>query len=162
MYIDLGEIYTLTARANYEDIDYVWSTDEITEAIEVSPTETTTYTLITTLENGCTTTNSVTVNIGTDPCLSQEFLVDAYTAIEELSSFLNIDIAIIEGQLVNYSISTTDGIPVGISADVNLNEGCNSININLNEEAVLESGTDYIVTVTGETGWTSSVNFTTP
>ena len=162
VYIDLGEIYTLTARANYEDIDYVWSTDEITEAIEVSPTETTTYTLITTLENGCTTTNSVTVNIGTDPCLSQEFLVDAYTAIEELSSFLNIDIAIIEGQLVNYSISTTDGIPVGISADVNLNEGCNSININLNEEAVLESGTDYVVTVTGDTGWTSSVNFTTP
>ena len=25
VYIDLGEIYTLTARVNYEDIDYVLS-----------------------------------------------------------------------------------------------------------------------------------------
>ncbi|QKX05227.1 T9SS type A sorting domain-containing protein [Aquimarina sp. TRL1] len=57
--ICLGESVTLTATGSG---DFLWSTEETTASIEVSPQETTTYT-VTTTKNGCKATDEVTVTV---------------------------------------------------------------------------------------------------
>ena len=161
LFIDLGEALTLVASTNFEDVQFEWSTEEITQAIELAPIETTIYTVTAILENGCTTTDSITVNIGEDPCTSELFNVSAFTAIENLISFLNIDIAIDQDQLVNYATFDSEGTLVGLPVDVNLSEGCSTINLNLVDHFNFEADTLYSLVVTGN-GWTQTIEFMIP
>ena len=55
-----GESTTLTVTGSD---NYTWSTGETTSTIEVSPSETTTYTVSSTSENGCTSNGEVTVTV---------------------------------------------------------------------------------------------------
>ncbi|MEM7571706.1 MAG: proprotein convertase P-domain-containing protein [Bacteroidota bacterium] len=55
-----GEELTLTAQGTPGD--YLWSTNEVSPSINVSPTDTTTYSLITTA-NGCTDTTEIVVAV---------------------------------------------------------------------------------------------------
>lgn len=55
-----GESTTLTVTGSG---NYTWSTGETTSTIEVSPSETTTYTISSTSENGCTSNGEVTVTV---------------------------------------------------------------------------------------------------
>ena len=55
-----GETTTLTVSGSD---NYLWSTGETSESIEVSPTVTTTYTVSTTSVNGCTSNAEITVTV---------------------------------------------------------------------------------------------------
>ncbi len=60
-----GSAATLTASGSNT---YLWNTGETTSSISVSPSITTTYTVITSDINGCTAIDSVTVFISEDDC----------------------------------------------------------------------------------------------
>jgi gliding motility-associated-like protein len=64
-YICLNPEETITASATggTPNYSYNWSTNQTTETITVSPTQTTTYTVIVTDANNCTLTNDITVNV---------------------------------------------------------------------------------------------------
>lgn len=61
--ICLGESVTLSGSGA---LSYSWS-DEVTDGVPFSPTETKTYTLTGTGENGCTATDEITVVVNTPP-----------------------------------------------------------------------------------------------
>lgn len=66
-YCKLGEIVELSGKRSYcegaEIISYLWSTGETTDTIQVTPTETTIYTLTVTADNGRSNQNSITITI---------------------------------------------------------------------------------------------------
>ena len=161
IHVAFGEVYTLIANTNFEGVTYEWSTNETTQAIDLSLSETTTYTVTVTLENGCIATDSITITVGDDPCISQEFLVDAFPVVENLIDFLNIDIAIDRDQIINYATYELDGSIVGLPIDIDLTAGCNTILLNLAEHFDFVSGTQYTLVVTGDS-WTVSIEFTIP
>ena len=161
IFLDLDQIYTLVAFSNFENVNYEWSTNEVTESIDLNINETTTYTVTAILEDGCTATDSITVTIGGNPCISEEYVVEAYTAIENLIKYLNIDIAIEKDQLVNYTTYDLEGSLVGSPIDINLTEGCNTINLDLENHFDFVSNTEYVLVVTGD-GWSKSIEFIMP
>ncbi|NRD23524.1 Ig-like domain-containing protein [Winogradskyella litoriviva] len=80
MYMMVGNSVTLTVSgAN----SYLWSTDEITESIIVSPVVTTTYTVTGSLENGCQDIEEVTI-----------------TVVDVLSANAGDDVSICEGESI--------------------------------------------------------------
>ena len=64
-----GENSILTATGG---IGYQWSTGEHTQNIEIKPTETTTYSVTVTNENGCTDEESITIAVDENPEISIE------------------------------------------------------------------------------------------
>jgi hypothetical protein len=66
-YCKLGETVELSGKRSYcegaEIISYLWSTGETTDTIQVTPTETTIYTLTVTSDNGRSNQNSITITI---------------------------------------------------------------------------------------------------
>lgn len=158
--LGLNETFILSAIANYEDVVFEWSTEDVTDFIEVSPIETTVYTVTATLENGCTATDSITISVGenTEQCTGEEFSVNVNTVVENFVNFLNIDIAVNTDQVINYTTYLND-VALDLSANVNVTKGCNTITINLDEEFAFSTNTEYTLIVTGE-GWSESLNFT--
>ncbi len=69
-----GSSTTLTASGNS---GFIWNTGSTSDSIIVNPTVTTTYTLITTNSNGCTSIDVVTVFV--DPLICPVFLPNAFS-----------------------------------------------------------------------------------
>ncbi|MDY8134610.1 T9SS type A sorting domain-containing protein [Aquimarina sp. 2201CG5-10] len=125
--ICLGDVITLTVRGG---VTFEWSTGETTQSIEVSPDETTTYTITVTNNEGCTATDEVVVfvNIAT---------ADAGT-----------DVTITQGE------STTLTATGGGTYEWSTGETTASINVSPDET------TTYTVTVTSEEGCTATDDVT--
>ncbi len=154
--ITLGESATLTAEGNG---DFLWSTDETTQSITVTPTETTTYT-ITSTKYGCVATDTVTVYVEIDPCLSQEYQITATPIPVENVGILTVDISVIKDQTIVYEIYQMNGNRIGPTVNINLNKGCSSFPIDLDRHCNLKPSTYYILNIMGE-GWSDTVRFIT-
>ncbi len=63
MCLNLEETITVSATGGVPNYSYLWSTGETTTSINVSPTQTTIYTVIVTDANNCTMTNEITVYV---------------------------------------------------------------------------------------------------
>jgi len=76
--IFLCEEVILSAEGNFDS--FVWSNGVTGRTQSVEPTETTTYTVTATDENGCTKESSVTINVTTPECdLNTIFVPDAFS-----------------------------------------------------------------------------------
>lgn len=64
-----GETATILTSVDVAGGSYLWSNNETTPTIDVSPTSTTTYSVTYTL-NGCTSTDNATVTVATQPTVS--------------------------------------------------------------------------------------------
>jgi len=73
-----GESVTLTATTDAVGATFLWSTGETTPSITVMPSETTTYTVLVTDENGCEAEDSITIEVEDRLC-SNIFLPEAFT-----------------------------------------------------------------------------------
>ncbi|WP_025739833.1 choice-of-anchor A family protein [Aquimarina pacifica] len=156
-----GESGILTASPYIENMSYLWSTGETTASIQVTPTETTTYTVIGTNINGCSSEDSVTVTVEEkDPCLSEQYNLVAYPIPVDAKGILNIDLAVDKDQEITYVTYKMDGNRIGGIITTNIPKGCNTIDLNLLTHCSFAANTQYILVVTGE-GWEESINFIT-
>lgn len=73
-----GEAVTLTATTDGTNVTYLWSNGETTPSITDMPTETTTYTVVITDENGCEAEASITITVEESLCSTFD-LPDAFT-----------------------------------------------------------------------------------
>lgn len=75
-----GESTTLTVDTDGEGVTYMWNDGNTEGTRTVSPTETTTYTVTVTDENGCTSMSSITITVEDPVCTdSNFFLPSAFT-----------------------------------------------------------------------------------
>lgn len=78
--INLGEVITLGVVNGDSSYDYIWSTGETSQDIDVSPEVETVYSVTVTDENGCMATDSVTVTVRQPQCNAEDiFIPNAFT-----------------------------------------------------------------------------------
>ncbi|MEM8584256.1 MAG: proprotein convertase P-domain-containing protein [Bacteroidota bacterium] len=168
-----GESLVLTAQGTPGD--YLWSTNENTESISVSPADTTTYSLVTTA-NGCTDTAEIVVSINapaielsadTTVCPGDEVLLiasgtDAYlwsTTATTASILVNPTTTTtytIQGTSENCSVTEEVTVNVSIPGSVTLGE---DVTICPGDEVTLAaSGSGPFSWSTNETGDEITVN----
>ncbi|WP_298538762.1 hypothetical protein [uncultured Aquimarina sp.] len=152
---------SLTATASGDVESYLWSTGATTASIIVSPDVTTTYT-VTVTKNGCVAEDNVTINVALDPCLSESFAATAFPIPVSRSGQMNVDIAVNRAQPVTCEIYRMDGTVVGPAVTESLDEGCNTITIDMSVQTNIQSMTNYILILKGDSSEnTETIQFST-
>ncbi|MFD2561045.1 hypothetical protein ACFSR1_00085 [Aquimarina rubra] len=152
---------SLTANTVGDVESYLWSTGATTASITVSPDVTTTY-KVTVTKNGCIAEDSVTVNVSSDPCLSRVFEATAFPIPVSSSGLMNVDIAVNRAQPVTCEIYTMDGTSVGPAVSESLDEGCNTITIDMSAQANIQPMTNYLLMLKGDSSEnTETIQFST-
>ncbi|RCW90763.1 Ig-like domain-containing protein [Winogradskyella arenosi] len=163
-----GDSVTLSANGA---LSYVWSTGDNTAEINVTPEDTTTYTVTGQSEEGCSTTAEVTVtvvaelsaNAGDDEtiCLGESVTLNASGGIDYLWSTGNTGptLTVTPSETTTYTVtvmdefgnSDSDSVIVTVNEVPNANAGADQT-ICMNSETVLtaEGGESYLWS-TGET-----------
>ncbi|WP_378175602.1 hypothetical protein [Aquimarina sp. SS2-1] len=139
---------SLSATVSASVESYLWSTGAATASITVSPDETTTYTVAVS-KNGCIAKDSVTVYVTTDPCLSESFTATAFPVPVNSTGQMNVDIAVNRPQSVTCEIYTMEGTLVSPAVTQNLDEGCNTITIDMSQTNVVPMA-NYILILKGD------------
>ncbi len=152
--IEQGETVTLTAVGTDDIAKYLWSTGEKTKSIEVSPNETTTYT-ITVNSRTCTKSDDVTVEVEIDPCLANQYLIDVVPNPVASQGTLNVSLAVDQSQDITYTFYRIDGSRIGPESTISLDEGCNYFDINLGRHCTFLPESMYILKVIGN-GWSKN------
>ncbi len=99
--IFLGESVKISVVDPQVGDTYIWSTGDTTSMIEVSPTETTTYTVTVTDEFGCMGEASVTITVIQPKCEEDVFLPNAFTPNgDEINSILYVRSNFVEDMLL--------------------------------------------------------------
>ncbi len=152
---------SLTAVVSADVDSYLWSTGATTATITVSPDVTTTYTVFVT-KNGCTIEDTVTVSVTTDPCLSSAFEATAFPIPVSRSGQMNVDIAVNRAQSITCEIYTMEGNPIANVVTESLDEGCNTLTIEMSSLANIQPMTNYILILKGDTSEnTETIQFST-
>ncbi len=171
-----GETTTLTVSGSD---NYLWSTGETTESIDVTPSVTTTYTVTSTSVNGCTSNREVTVtvvpeliaNAGEDVeiCSGEETVLTASGGVSytwntgETSAQLTVS----PNTTTTYTVTVEDGFGNSDSDSVTVTVN-DSPTLTITEDLTIVEGESIQLTVSGastylwSTGETSDTILVTP
>ncbi len=152
-----GETTTLTVSGSD---NYLWSTGETTESIEVTPSVTTTYTVTSTSVNGCTSNGEVTVtvvpeliaNAGEDVeiCSGEETILTASGGVSYTwnTGETSAQITVSPNTTTTYTVTVEDafGNSDSDSVTVTVND---SPTLNITEDLTIVEGESIQLTVSG-------------
>jgi len=168
-----GEEVTLTAEGNQ---DFLWSTGETTASITVNPTETTTYSVSSSVDGGCTATDNVIVTVGDEPevSLGEDITITSGEEItitaEGSGDFLwstgetteSITVSPTENTTYSVTASNTCGEDVSDEINIIVTEVDNSeLTVNAGEDVTICEGEEVTLTAEGNGNFTWSTGETT-
>ncbi len=171
-----GETTTLTVSGSD---NYLWSTGETTESIDVTPSLTTTYTVTSTSVNGCTSNGEVTVSVvpeliadaGEDVeiCSGEETILTASGGVNYTwnTGETTAQITVSPNTTTTYTVTVEDGFGNSDSDSVTVTVN-DSPTLTITEDLTIVEGESIQLTVSGastylwSTGETSDTILVTP
>ncbi|WP_027395883.1 T9SS type A sorting domain-containing protein [Aquimarina latercula] len=130
------------------EVTYEWSTEETTSTISVSPTETTTYSVTITDENGCQATDEVLVTVEACDNIVENSIKVYPTIVDENNNQLTIELYSELDQNVNIELFNINGVRQNMS-NQSLDKGDNMIYYSINQNNSIPTGI-YLLRIIGK------------